>query len=59
MVSLILTTLIVFHEEYQCRLSWYEDGKCIYQCQNGYEQFTWVTDETNDSCPLLKKFYKA
>ena len=28
MVSLILTTLIVFHEEYQCRLSWYEDGKC-------------------------------
>ena len=59
MVSLILTTLIVFHEEYHCRLSWYEDGKCIYQCQNGYEQFTWVTDETDDSCPLLKKFYKA
>ena len=59
MVSLILTTLIAFHEEYQCRLSWYEDSKCIYQCQNGYEQFTWVTDETDDSCPLLKKFYKA
>ncbi len=59
MISLILTTLIVFHGEYQCRLSWYEEDKCVYQCQNSYEQFTWVIGETKDGCPLFKKFYKA
>ena len=59
MISLILTTLVVFNDEYQCRLSWYEEDKCVYQCQNNYEQFTWVTGETKDGCPLFKKFYKA
>lgn len=59
MISLILTTLITFQNEYQCKLSWYEEGKCIYQCQNGFDRFTWVTDETKNSCPLMKKFYKA
>ena len=52
MISLILTTLVVFNDEYQCRLSWYEEDKCVYQCQNSYEQFTWVTGETKDGCPL-------
>lgn len=59
MISLILTTLIVFQDEYQCKLNWYEESKCIYQCQNSFDRFTWVIDETKDGCPLFKKFYKA
>ena len=47
-------------EEYYCRLSWYENGKCVYQCQNGYDAFTWVIRETKeDGCTLMKKFYKS
>tara|TARA_R110001599_G_scaffold117405_1_gene285643 strand:- start:130 stop:309 length:180 start_codon:yes stop_codon:yes gene_type:complete len=46
-------------EEFYCRLSWFKQGMCIYQCQNGYERFTWVIDETKDGCTLMKRFYKA
>ena len=43
-------------EEFYCRLSWFKQGMCIYQCQNGYERFTWVIDETKDGCSLMKRF---
>ena len=35
-------------DEYYCRLSSFGDGMCVYQCQNGYERFTWVVNETKD-----------
>ena len=46
-------------DEYYCRLSSFGDGMCVYQCQNGYERFTWVVNETKDGCTLMKRFYKA
>ena len=46
-------------DEYYCRLSSFGDGMCVYQCQNGYERFTWVVNETKDGCKLMKKVYKA
>ena len=60
-IFIMLTTLTEPHvEEYYCRLSWYEHGKCVYQCQNGYDAFTWVIRETKEGgCTLMKKFYKS
>ena len=46
-------------DEYYCRLSSFGDGMCVYQCQNGYERFTWVVNERKDGCTLMKRFYKA
>ena len=46
-------------DEYYCRLSSFGDGMCVYQCQNGYERFSWVVYETKDGCTLMKRFYKA
>ena len=47
MISILFTTLVTLTnsqvEEYICRLSWYENGKCVY----------------HNSCTLMKKFYKA
>ena len=64
MISILFTTLVTLTnsqvEEYICRLSWYENGKCVYQCQNGYDAFTWVIRETKEGgCTLMKKFYKS
>ena len=46
------------HNQYFCRLSWFEKDLCIYQCMNGYERFTWVHSD-KVGCPLHKKLYKV
>ena len=63
MLIVMVTTLLLVvspkRDEFYCRLSWFDKGMCIYQCQNGYERFTWVVNETKDGCTLMKRFYKA
>ena len=46
-------------DEYYCRLSSFGDGMCVYQCQNGFERFTWIEFEKQNGCKLMKKVYKA
>ena len=46
-------------DEYYCRLSSFGDGMCVYQCQNGFERFTWIEFEKQKGCKLMKKVYKA
>ena len=46
-------------DEYYCRLSSFGDGMCVYQCQNGFERFTWIEFEKQKGCMLMKKVYKA
>jgi len=46
-------------DEYYCRLSNFGDGMCVYQCQNGFERFTWIEFEKQNGCKLMKKVYKA
>lgn len=46
-------------DEYYCRLSSFGEGMCVYQCQNGFERFTWVEFEKQKGCKLMKKVYKA
>ncbi len=46
-------------DEYYCRLSSFGDGMCVYQCQNGFERFTWIEFEKQKGCELMKKVYKA
>ena len=46
-------------DEYYCRLSSFGDGMCVYQCQNGFDRFTWIEFEKQNGCKLMKKVYKA
>ena len=46
-------------DEYYCRLSSFGDGMCVYQCQNGFERFTWIEFEKQKGGKLMKKVYKA
>ena len=46
-------------DEYYCRLSSFGDGMCVYQCQNGFERFTWIEFEKQKGCKLMKRVYKA
>ena len=46
-------------DEYYCRVSSFGDGMCVYQCQNGFERFTWIEFEKQKGCKLMKKVYKA
>ena len=46
-------------DEYYCRLSNFGDGMCVYQCQNGFERFTWIEFEKQKGCKLMKRVYKA
>tara|TARA_E500000318_G_C3362016_1_gene135073 strand:- start:58 stop:237 length:180 start_codon:yes stop_codon:yes gene_type:complete len=46
-------------DEYYCRLSSFGEGMCVYQCQNGFERFTWIEFEKQNGCKLMKKVYKA
>ena len=46
-------------DEYYCRLSSFGEGMCVYQCQNGFERFTWIEFEKQKGCKLMKKVYKA
>ena len=63
MISILFSTLIATtvpqQDVYYCRLSWFEEGSCIYQCQNGYERFTWSEEEAIGGCKLMKKLYKT
>jgi hypothetical protein len=59
-ICILLTTLPKSTlEEYYCRLSSFGNGMCVYQCQNGFERFTWVEFEKQSGCKLMKKVYKA
>jgi len=46
-------------DEYYCRLSSFGEGRCVYQCQNGFERFTWIEFEKQKGCKLMKRVYKA
>ena len=52
MFTAFLIIIALELDEYYCRLS-------IYQCQNGYEQFTWTEKESEDGCKLMKRIYKT
>jgi|TARA_R110000822_G_C14982763_1_gene458703 hypothetical protein len=59
MFTAFLIIIALELDEYYCRLSWFKEGMCIYQCQNGYEQFTWTEKESEDGCKLMKRIYKT
>ena len=59
MVTTLLLVISPKRDEYYCRLSNFGDGMCVYQCQNGFERFTWIEFEKQKGCKLMKKVYKA